>query len=153
MVTHCGYLALQRLHLYSCYGDQGLLTTPAPASTLTGTSTSFAWAAGIGASEYFLSVGYSAGASDVSSQSVGTALSASVTGLPTDGRTVYVRLWSKLSTWVYNDYTYTAATVSAGIKAVIVCGRSVSTESLIVKASGAVNSKARTNFRTPTSGS
>jgi hypothetical protein len=29
--------------------------------------------------------------------------------LPTDGRTLYVRLWSLVSgAWQFNDYTYTA---------------------------------------------
>jgi hypothetical protein len=36
-------------------------------------------------------------------------MSASLTGLPTNGSTVYVRLWSLANaTWQYNDYIYTA---------------------------------------------
>jgi hypothetical protein len=42
-----------------------------------------------------------------------------VSGLPTDGRTIYVRLWSLIAgAWVFNDYTYTAATL-VGPKAVL----------------------------------
>ena len=38
-----------------------------------------------------------------------------VTGLPTDGSTVYITLWSLLNgNWVYNEYTYTAYSLSSG---------------------------------------
>jgi hypothetical protein len=38
-----------------------------------------------------------------------TASSVNVTGLPTSGQTVYVRLSSKVNgTWEINDYVYTA---------------------------------------------
>jgi hypothetical protein len=41
----------------------------------------------------------------------GTSLSATVTGLPADGSTLYVRLGSLINaTWQYHDYTYTAVT-------------------------------------------
>jgi hypothetical protein len=38
-----------------------------------------------------------------------------VTGLPTDGSTVYVRLWTRLSgnVWVFNDYSVATVTISA----------------------------------------
>ena len=36
-------------------------------------------------------------------------LSATVTGLPTNGSTIHVRLWSKIgSNWPFVDYTYKA---------------------------------------------
>ena len=39
----------------------------------------------------------------------GASTSYTATGLPTDGRTLYVRLWSLVSgIWQFNDYTYTA---------------------------------------------
>jgi len=38
-----------------------------------------------------------------------SSLSAMVSALPTDGSTVYVRLWSRLNgEWQYTAYTYTA---------------------------------------------
>src|SRR5207253_5084958 len=41
----------------------------------------------------------------------GSTLSATVSNLPIDGSTVYVRLYSKINgAWVFNDYTYTATT-------------------------------------------
>jgi len=37
-----------------------------------------------------------------------TAIQASVTGLPTNGTTLYVRLYSMINgAWQYNDYIYT----------------------------------------------
>ena len=42
-----------------------------------------------------------------------------MTGLPSDGSTVYVTLWSLVGgTWTYNEYTYTAYN-NASIKGVI----------------------------------
>ena len=41
-----------------------------------------------------------------------------VDGLPTDGSTVYVRLWTQLgggTGWVFSDYTYTAASQSKAV--------------------------------------
>jgi hypothetical protein len=44
-----------------------------------------------------------------------TATSSTVTGLPTDGRTLYVRLYSAIGgNWYYHDYTYVAAAATAG---------------------------------------
>ena len=42
-------------------------------------------------------------------QDRGTSLSATVSGLPADGSTMYVRLWSFVgAAWQWYDYTYTA---------------------------------------------
>jgi hypothetical protein len=61
-----------------------------------------------------LYVGTSNGTNDIYGQSQGTSTSGTVSALPTDGRTLYVRLWSYTgSAWLYRDYTYTAA--NAGI--------------------------------------
>jgi len=85
------------------------LTSPTPGTTLGSSSVNFGWNTGSGVSEYYLYVGNSAGGSDIYNASQGTSLSRTVTGIPTDGRTIYVRLWSNLSSgWQYNDYTYTA---------------------------------------------
>jgi serine protease len=86
------------------------MTTPAPGSTLTASTVQFQWTGGTGVSQYWLHVGTMAGEKDLYNQNQGTNLSASVTGLPTNGSTVYVRLWSYADgTWQYNDYTYIAA--------------------------------------------
>ena len=59
---------------------------------------------------YWLYVGSTPGGADLWSQDQGTNLSTTVSGLPIDGRTLYVRLYSVIGgVWSFNDYTYTAA--------------------------------------------
>ena len=91
------------------------MQSPAPGNTLTSSTATFQWNAGTGNSTYILDVGSSQGADDIyySGDLAAGTLSQAVTGIPTDGRTLYVRLWSESSTgWGYNDYTYTAATAA-----------------------------------------
>jgi hypothetical protein len=86
---------------------------PAPQSTLSSSAVAFEWNGGTGVSQYWLQVGTSPGGTNLYSQSRGTLLTATVSSLPTDGRTLYVRLWSLLGvSWQFNDYTYTATTIS-----------------------------------------
>ncbi len=89
-----------------------MMTTPVPGSTLPGATVTFGWSAGSGVTQYYLYVGNALGGNDVYSQSQGTNLSVTVGGLPTDGRTLYVRLWSMIGSWQFIDYTYTAASAS-----------------------------------------
>jgi hypothetical protein len=88
---------------------RGRLTGPAPESILTGSSHTFVWSAGSGSTQYWIYIGTSRGASDLLNQNMGTTLSVAVTGLPVNGSTIYVRLWSLESGWVFNDYEYAAA--------------------------------------------
>jgi hypothetical protein len=94
----------------------GVLTTPAPGSTLSGSSVTFAWSAGSGASAYWVDVGSTTGAHDYySSGNLGNVLTTTVNGLPTDGSTVYVTLYSMINgAWQSNGYTYTAFTSTGG---------------------------------------
>jgi len=105
------------------------MTSPAPGSTLPGSSATFQWNAGTGVSRYYLFVGRWVGGNTLFSQDMGTNLTAAVTGLPSDASTVYVRLWSSVSgTWQYNDYTYTAAgSAPAPVKGAITSPASGST--------------------------
>ena len=90
-------------------GSTAELTDPAPGSTLTATSATLTWSAGTGVDEYVLYVGQSVGGSCYFSGSCGTNLSQAVSGLPSNGATIYVRLGSRFGAgWIYNDYTYTA---------------------------------------------
>jgi subtilisin-like proprotein convertase family protein len=83
-----------------------VMATPANASVIANPQ-SFTWSVGAGVAEYWLSVGTTAGGSDIYYASNGLAISRSVTGIPQDGSTVYVRLWSRLTSgWVYADYIY-----------------------------------------------
>jgi hypothetical protein len=94
----------------------GVLTTPQPGSTLSGSSVTFAWSAGSGASAYWVDVGSTTGAHDYySSGNLGSVLTTIVNGLPTDGSTVYVTLYSMINgSWQSNGYTYTAFTSTGG---------------------------------------
>jgi hypothetical protein len=87
------------------------LTSPAPGGTLAGSSVTFQWD-NSGASLYQLWIGNSAGGFDVGyyPASGTTQDSIAVTGLPTDGRKLYARLYSAINgAWQYRDFTYTAA--------------------------------------------
>jgi hypothetical protein len=96
--------------------EKAEITSPQPGSTLGGSTATFAWN-DVGAPEYFLQIGTSAGGGNLFNQSVGAALSHTVSGLPTDGRTLHVRLWTKINgRWTnnHNDYTYTAHNSGGG---------------------------------------
>lgn len=95
---------------YNVAGSQGVLTTPTPGSTLTGSGVTFNWTAGAGANAYWLDVGSAAGGNQYyQSGNLGTTLTATVNGLPTDASTVYVTLYSLVGgQWVATSYTYTA---------------------------------------------
>jgi hypothetical protein len=97
------------------------LTSPAAGSTLTGSTATFQWTAGTGATQYWLFIGSSPGTSDMVSWDMGTVTSTPVAGLPTNGQPIYVRLHSRINgAWQYNDYTLTAATQFGGQKAQLV---------------------------------
>ena len=87
------------------------LTTPAPWSTLTGSTVTFGWSVGEGVSAVALYVGIGGvGSYDIYSATQDLSGSATVSGLPTNGETVYVRLWSHtVEGWQYGDYAYTAS--------------------------------------------
>jgi uncharacterized protein YkwD len=95
-------------------GTKASLTSPTPGSTLPGATATFAWTAGTNVSYYWLSVGTTgAGSTNVYSQLAGaggTARSATVSGLPTNGSTIYVRLYSTIGgAWLTADNTSRAA--------------------------------------------
>ncbi|HKI51789.1 MAG TPA: multicopper oxidase domain-containing protein [Geothermobacteraceae bacterium] len=86
------------------------MVSPADTSTLAGASQTFTWT-DVSASNYVLHFGTTPGGSDiiVIYPTPSTATSTTVGGLPVDGSTVYVRLWSEIGgVWYSNDYTYTA---------------------------------------------
>ena len=91
-----------------CVATKGAMTSPVPGSSLNSTAVTFTWSAGL-ASEYYLFVGRTAGGQEIYGAGQATNLTAGVTGLPNDGSTVYVRLWSRIGgAWLFSDYTYTA---------------------------------------------
>jgi hypothetical protein len=88
------------------------LISPAPSSTLTSTTVTFQWTGGTGVAQYWLYVGTTPGTFDIVSRDAGTQLSTVVANLPSNGQTLYVRLFSHIGEWQWNDYVLTA--VSGG---------------------------------------
>jgi hypothetical protein len=92
--------------------SQAVLTTPTPGSSFTGSSATFDWTAATGSGNqgYWLFLGTTGvGSKDLYDSGQQPATSATFNKLPTDGATIYVRLYTGYnSTLVYNDYTYTA---------------------------------------------
>jgi hypothetical protein len=99
-------------------GTKAVMSAPAPGSTLSGASVTFTWSAGLGASAYWLDVGPSPGVGSYFGKNVALATSQAVSGIPTNGGIVAVRLWTLLGgVWQYYDYSYTAS--GTGTKAVM----------------------------------
>jgi hypothetical protein len=87
-----------------------VVSSPAPDSTLSGSTVTFSWIARSGASAYWLDVGTVQGQGNVFASQLGTSVtSQTVTGIPTNGSTIYVQLWTQLGgAWQRNVYKYTA---------------------------------------------
>jgi hypothetical protein len=85
-------------------------TGPVNGSTLTTGTATFQWTAGT-ATQFGLWIGSDGvGTANLFAPPGGTSISYTATGLPTDGRTLYVRLWSLVNAiWQYKDYTFTAS--------------------------------------------
>lgn len=85
------------------------ITSPANGSKVTSSTVSFLWDTGFSVTERYLSIGTTAGGSQIYGGYQGTATSRTVTNIPQDGSTVYVTLSSWLSgagAWAANNYTY-----------------------------------------------
>lgn len=86
-----------------------------------GPSATFSWPAISGATQYWLDVGTLPYVGNVFGGSVGTNTSKLVTGLPADGRTVYLTIYTQLNgsyfdsggAYLRNSYTYTAGRIGA----------------------------------------
>ena len=87
------------------------MSSPAPGSQLSGSTATFQWTAGSDVTAYELSVGTTGpGSSNIYSPSAVTSTSAAVSGLPTNGATVYVTLSSEINgVWQPQYYSYTAS--------------------------------------------
>jgi len=84
------------------------MISPPPGSTFTSSTVTFQWTAG-SATAYSLLVGSSVHGADIHNSGPMTVLSRTVNNIPTDGRTIYVTLLSRVNnSWVLNDYTYKA---------------------------------------------
>jgi hypothetical protein len=89
------------------------MLTPVGGSQFTSTSVTFTWTSGSGVSQIWLDVGSSVGGSQYYGATQGTGTSRTVTGLPTNGSPVYVRLWSlRAGSWSFTDYSYVSQLVA-----------------------------------------
>ncbi len=88
------------------------ILTPAPDSTLAGATETFTYTAnGQPVARWVLWVGRTPGGKSIHDSGwLGTATSHTVTGLPTTGRPVHVRLWYLIAgSSMFQDFTYTAS--------------------------------------------
>jgi hypothetical protein len=103
-------------YTYTAYTAPATMISPSNGITLTGTSQTFAWS-NTGASAYQIHIGSTGAGSFNLGQfpsPASNATSVTVSGLPSDGSTVYVRLWTVINgALIFNDYTYTAYTAFA----------------------------------------
>ncbi len=91
------------------------ITSPTSGSTLNCSSHPFSWTNPNGSTAFWMYAGSSMGASNYyNSGNLGTATSHTVTGLPSNGSTVYVRLYYYENGWGKKDYTYKACTGGGG---------------------------------------
>ncbi len=99
---------------------KAVLQSPVPGSTLTATSQTFSWNRPQGATAFDLIIGTGGpGSGNIRSTNVINATSLTVSGLPSDGSKVYVRLWTFNNSWAFTDYTYTATRIEVEPKAVL----------------------------------
>jgi hypothetical protein len=92
-------------------GVPAVLSTPSPGSVLAGTTQTFRWTSGTGVTEYRLAVGTTQGGSQLYAGVATTAVSVTVSGLPSIGVKVWARLSSRINgIWQWADYEFTSYT-------------------------------------------
>ena len=86
------------------------ILTPAVNAQLESSRVEFTWDEGLNVSEYMLYVGSTPGGAEFGRRNSVKARSAAVENLPGNGQTIFVRLYSRLSSgWSYTDTIYRAA--------------------------------------------
>ncbi len=96
------------------------LTSPTSGSVLSGSSVTFTWTAGGGVKDYQLELGtLGVGSSNIYDSLHTTALSASVTGIPTYGQKIYARLYSEADTGVWSTVDYVCTEAGSPVLAVL----------------------------------
>jgi sugar lactone lactonase YvrE len=126
LTTYFGTVQLYTDYTYTAV-TLAALTSPVPGAVLTGPSVTFSWKAGTSATGYSMWFGSTGvGSYNLKYTSETTATSSTVTGLPTNGQTIYVRLYTYFNAvTAHTDYTYTAA--PAGTPATMISPTSGST--------------------------
>jgi len=110
LTTYFGTVQLYIDYTYTA-ATLATLTSPVPGAVFTGPSATFTWKASTSATGYSMWFGSTgAGSHNLTATAESTANSATVSGLPTNGETIYVRLHTYFnSVLTYNDYIYIAA--------------------------------------------
>jgi large repetitive protein len=110
LTTYFGTVQLYTDYTYTA-ATLGALTSPAAGSALAGPGVTFTWNVGTSATGYSMWFGSTGvGSYNLKYTAETTANSATVSGLPTNGETIYVRLCTYFNSVVgCNDYIYTAA--------------------------------------------
>jgi hypothetical protein len=92
------------------------IISPVQGSVLPSPTQTFTWTTFPGVSRYLIYVGTIPGGNNLGGLNTFTATSFTVTNLPMDGSTIYVRLYSWINTgWQYLDYTYTGTPIKAAM--------------------------------------
>jgi hypothetical protein len=96
---------------YTCTAPNltAVLSSLTPGSTLAASeSATFKWNSISGATEDVVNIGNAPGTLDLGYYAVGTNTSCDATGLPVDGRTLHVRLYTSINKWRWQDNIYSA---------------------------------------------
>jgi hypothetical protein len=113
LITNYSGTWVQNDYQYTA-GSPATMISPAPLTTLPGSSATFSWNPGGGATGYYLLVGtQGVGSNDLYNSELKPASTTSytMTNLPAGGQPIYVRLTTNFNgVWKSNDYQYTAAT-------------------------------------------
>ena len=114
LITHFNAVLIIQDYTYTA-ATQAVLSTPTPATTLTGPNATFSWTPGTGATNYQLWLGSTGvGSDNLYYSGPQTVTSLAVAHIPTNGATIYVRLITNYNgVQEHYDYTYTAATQSS----------------------------------------
>jgi hypothetical protein len=94
---------------------KGAMRSPAPGSTLAGPIETFTWVPANARTNYYLWVGTTgAGSRNLIVSEKTTTNSIDIGDLPTDGETIYIRLWAEPTpdNFTFTDYVYKAATAT-----------------------------------------
>jgi hypothetical protein len=99
-------------YTYTENANNGLaaMQTPAPGTTLSGTSATFTWSSDGNATAYWVDIGTSAGGNNIySSGNLGNVLTTTVYTLPANSTEIFVSLYSYVGgQWLNNPVTYTS---------------------------------------------
>src|SRR5205807_1077045 len=104
-------------HAFSGGGVKAQITSPSNGSTFGSGTVTFNWSLGSGVSSYYLYVGNSLQSYEYFNNFVSGGAT-TVSGIPTDGRTIYVTMWSPYTALFRSNYNCHAF-IGGGVKAQI----------------------------------